>query len=521
MYSTETTERLSNMGDKINPKKRDPNRSKVTQGPVKPIKKGDTEADILAKLYNFMFVDCKEYNKEQKQQEKFKQTQEKLQLEQETEVKDVITGKEKTETKKTSGIGLLGLVGLGVAGLLFSKEALAKFVGKDFDSLFDLKNSNDKLKEIKTLFESFKLPDMPSFELFGGGGGDLSLSKEAIDPKQVYEYLTKEKGVDPTHAMGMMASIMGESGFRPGALGDVDKSTGKYTSGGLFQHHLSRFEKMKSFVGPDWQNPENWKKQIDFALSEPEAKQYLSTVYAGGTQATAGFVRVFEKSKFQEEDIKKRVGFLPGIQKRILSTGNAQTETEKLYSPAPKENMQRVVGHVGEHRESHDHKGVDYAMPEGTQVSAAHSGVVKTGFQKGGAGQYITITGDDGSETKYMHLKTIDVKEGQRINAGDPIGLSGGKAGASYSGSSEGPHLHFEYRKNGELQDPERLSFATREDITPTTIPQQEKKETNKSSSVVFIDNTNTNISGNKIQQFSFGNQSDKPPLLRAIYGES
>ena len=59
MYSTKTKERLSSMGDKIRSKK-DPNHTKITQGPDKPIKKGDTEADILGKLYNFMFNDCKE-----------------------------------------------------------------------------------------------------------------------------------------------------------------------------------------------------------------------------------------------------------------------------------------------------------------------------------------------------------------------------------------------------------------------------------------------------------------------------
>jgi murein DD-endopeptidase MepM/ murein hydrolase activator NlpD len=51
------------------------------------------------------------------------------------------------------------------------------------------------------------------------------------------------------------------------------------------------------------------------------------------------------------------------------------------------------------------------------------------------------LSSGDRWETLYTHLSRIDVREGEWVEAGDPIGLSGN------SGCSTGPHLHFEVRR--------------------------------------------------------------------------
>ena len=62
----------------------------------------------------------------------------------------------------------------------------------------------------------------------------------------------------------------------------------------------------------------------------------------------------------------------------------------------------------------------------------------------GTGGNWIFIKHEDGIESRYMHLNTIDVKKGEKVKAGQKIGSSGN------TGKSTGPHLHFEIRTGEE-----------------------------------------------------------------------
>jgi hypothetical protein len=89
------------------------------------------------------------------------------------------------------------------------------------------------------------------------------------------------------------------------------------------------------------------------------------------------------------------------------------------------------------------HKGLDYAVPIGTRVSAAGNGVVTETGNHRDYGLYIIISHGSKS-TLYGHLSKISVSRGQKVSAGDAIGLSG-DTGQGVTG----PHLHFEVRNNG------------------------------------------------------------------------
>jgi len=94
------------------------------------------------------------------------------------------------------------------------------------------------------------------------------------------------------------------------------------------------------------------------------------------------------------------------------------------------------------------HKGIDIGVPTGTDIHAAHDGIIATGYDAGGYGYYITLTGADGLVTKYAHCDSLLVSAGQAVKAGDVIAKSGN------SGNSTGPHLHFEVIKNGQYLNP-------------------------------------------------------------------
>ena len=95
------------------------------------------------------------------------------------------------------------------------------------------------------------------------------------------------------------------------------------------------------------------------------------------------------------------------------------------------------------------HKGIDFKAPIGTPVYATADGIVlKTESKETGYGNRIIIQHDDQFESHYGQLSEIQVTKSQKVKKGDLIGLVGS------SGTSTGPHLHYEIRKNGEAEDP-------------------------------------------------------------------
>ena len=94
------------------------------------------------------------------------------------------------------------------------------------------------------------------------------------------------------------------------------------------------------------------------------------------------------------------------------------------------------------------HAGVDVAMPIGTELKAMTSGIVTLSKVMGGYGNAVKIKHDDGTQTLYGHLSKMLVKEGQRVNAGQTVALSGN------TGRSSGPHAHIEaWDKGGNRVD--------------------------------------------------------------------
>lgn len=105
------------------------------------------------------------------------------------------------------------------------------------------------------------------------------------------------------------------------------------------------------------------------------------------------------------------------------------------------------------------HTGTDYRAPTGTILRAASDGVVVRSVRDGGvAGQYVRIDHGGGVWSGYSHLSRRDVVEGQRVAAGQRIGLAGD------SGSATAAHLHFEVSVAGTKIDPHAW-LATRVSI--------------------------------------------------------
>lgn len=94
------------------------------------------------------------------------------------------------------------------------------------------------------------------------------------------------------------------------------------------------------------------------------------------------------------------------------------------------------------------HRGIDIARPASRTITVADNGVVKAAGQDGSYGNRIIVDHNNGYETLYAHLSSIEVKVGQVVPQGTRIGVMGS------TGHSTGIHLHFEVKKNGSLINP-------------------------------------------------------------------
>jgi len=96
------------------------------------------------------------------------------------------------------------------------------------------------------------------------------------------------------------------------------------------------------------------------------------------------------------------------------------------------------------------HKGIDFAARKGTPLFAAGDGVITRIGRNGGYGNYIRIKHNNQYDTAYAHLSKFarNLKRGRRVKQGQIIAYVGS------TGSSTGPHLHFEILKNNVQVNP-------------------------------------------------------------------
>lgn len=94
------------------------------------------------------------------------------------------------------------------------------------------------------------------------------------------------------------------------------------------------------------------------------------------------------------------------------------------------------------------HQGVDLAAPVGSPIVAAESGKVLYSGWKQGYGNFIAIDHGHGMRTHYAHCSRLLARQGQTVRKGAVIARVGS------TGSSTGPHLHFEVVANGVHRNP-------------------------------------------------------------------
>ena len=98
---------------------------------------------------------------------------------------------------------------------------------------------------------------------------------------------------------------------------------------------------------------------------------------------------------------------------------------------------------------STNHKGVDIGgVYYSSNVLATKAGIVITSAYSSSYGNYVVVSHGKGNTTLYAHMSSRSVSEGDVVDQGDVLGITGS------TGVSSGPHLHYEITENGSRVNP-------------------------------------------------------------------
>ena len=136
------------------------------------------------------------------------------------------------------------------------------------------------------------------------------------------------------------------------------------------------------------------------------------------------------------------------------STGSGGASGSGFLWPAP--GNTRISSPFGPRKAptagaSTNHKGIDIPGASNSQIIATKGGTVSSTVSgSASAGNYVVIDHDGGYRSRYLHLNSYSVKQGDTVNQGDEIGKMGN------TGIGTGTHLHFEIHENGTPVDPQK-----------------------------------------------------------------
>jgi len=175
-----------------------------------------------------------------------------------------------------------------------------------------------------------------------------------------------------------------------------------------------------------------------------EIQLVVRSKYARINEAqAAALVKTYPASQYYGKwDTYNTHPYPEALSRNDVSVELVLTKPGELYVPP-------VVGVITSNfGDGRNHSGMDIDLEVWDTVVSAFDGVVRIARKHGGYGRVVVVRHYNGLETLYAHLHRIKVVIGQKIKAGELVGLGGS------SGYSSGSHLHFEARFKGKPLNP-------------------------------------------------------------------
>jgi hypothetical protein len=323
-----------------------------------------------------------------------------------------------------------GLVDPDILSAAETGGDISNWVAKTFQGEIE-SNAQKTLRMIRENAEKKKYEEGSKGETGNVGGTAGQFSPEGLQG-DIYKYLLS-KGMSDNHALGIMANIHRESGFRPG----VSESGGPGV--GLFQYSSGGRKSAFLRAVPDYAT--NWKRQIDFALKDDVGPQYFTQNFSSPQDAADWWMRNWERpAEYIQNDKGPKIHaqYLAGLQKY---------KTQKGYQ-IPTSNMQLGAGYgsagskiAGELGRFVQKKGV---VPGSIHEHPEFGGV--RGTHSPGSYHYQGRAIDLGGHANEQGPILAAISEFNKLKGVKPVQLL--HAGNEPSGHSD--HVHVAYEKGGE-----------------------------------------------------------------------
>ena len=329
-----------------------------------------------------------------------------------------VSSSEECELMKVANESLEELNASAPEGYKYEMDENSVEKANDFFKERDVTNGNDKVNGNHEIFDSFSKYD------------------EKAEPFSASEKIPTVK-VDNTKPNG-------NGSF---AVNFANGENYKYKYGWIY----NRFP----FYREEFQLEENKEFEYDEVVTPKDIERFIENI----------------------DDQKDVFDTVLGYDTSVYSSGSWSSSfnsdgTESFPLPVGKYTITSCVGERTIDGQFSNHGGIDIAVSRGTPLYAWKAGVVVRtnnscgeGYYGsncgGGYGNFVVIDhGEVNGErqyTIYAHMSSTSVLVGDEVSAGQQIGTSGN------SGSSTGPHLHFEIRTGGT-----EWSNATKQDPYPT-----------------------------------------------------
>ena len=459
------------------------------------IKKKESQADIMAKIFNLMqeqYTYNETRTKESKSyQKKVTEQKEKFFLET-LNVINGTTGKSLkpgkmarvAKTSKATGSNTLGFglkTAAVVGGLFVAESALANVDWKkEFSSITDM-------KDLDVSGLPSKIQSMLS----------ESSSEPSGDPRKAIEdYINRpisdgefDQLIRATSAEAGVKSNKTEQAMIMATILNRSRDTGKTITEVL--HQKNQFQSVTGTSANDNQPSQNYVK----GPSEERRGDILSsTSMLSGVDKNQKRFTAADRNAYKAGTDSSYLDKLQSTGGDVVGGTQFETKAPTSMSPALSSLKNSNVSSGYGNRAaplagaSTDHKGIDIKGNTGDPVKAVKAGKVKFAGEQKGYGKLVVIDHGDGTETKYGHLSDIGVTQGAQVESNQIIG----KLGAT--GNVTGPHLHYELIKNGQAVDPKSDSSFYVDPVERQITQLSSSGKKPKSSQTTTISSVNNNI---------------------------
>lgn len=215
---------------------------------------------------------------------------------------------------------------------------------------------------------------------------------------------------------------------------------------------------------------------IDFALNIKQGDSFsivYEKLYAGGRLVGTGNIlaaefmnngKIFKAVRF--DDGAGNAGYFTpegkGMRKAFIRT---PVDFARISSHFNLKRRHPVLNRI------RAHKGVDYAAKKGTPIKVTGDGKITFQGRQSGYGRVIIVQHGKHNSTLYAHMSAFNQNhhKGSLVKQGDVIGYVG------QSGLASGPHLHYEFRVDGQHRNPLTANLANSTPVDRKVLAQFKK----------------------------------------------